>query len=504
MSNIGNIEILQIADAVAREKGIPRDVVISSMEQAIGVAGRKKYGHEHNIRAEISRKNGEIRLFKVMTVAEPTKVEGEEEEGELNPFTQITLADARLHNPEAQLGDEITTLLPPIDLGRVAAQTAKQVIVQKVKDAEREKQYAEFKGRVGEIINGTVRRVEFGNIIVDLGGRAEAIIRRDDSIKSEIYKVNDRVKAYVKEVSKQTKGQQIFLSRTHEQMVSELFKLEIPEVYEGGIKIMAVARDPGSKAKVVVFANDSSLDAVGSCVGVRGARIKAITNELGGEKIDVIPWSHDLAQFAINALTPATISKVVIDEDKRRIEIVVPEDQLSIAIGKRGQNVRLASKIIGWNIDVMTEDQESKRRTDEFNASTELLMSALQIEEVMAQLLTAEGFSTIEQIALVDPAVIANIDGFDENVSAELVKRSAEYVETKNAAVIEKLEKLGVEQELLDSLELSAENFLKLAEYGVKTLEDLGEMTIHEFKTLVPNSGISDEEIGNLIKAAKD
>ena len=493
MLNIGNAEILQIAEAVSREKGIPRDLVISSMEQGIQVAGRKKYGHEHNIKAEISRKTGEIKLFKVIEVVEEVE----------NDFTQTTLKDALLSNPEAKIGDEILTALPPIDLGRVAAQTAKQVIVQKVKEAEREKQYAEFKGRVGEIINGTVRRVEFGNVIVDLGGRAEAIMKRDDSIKSEIYKINDRIKAYVKEVSKQSKGQQIFLSRAHDGMVSKLFELEIPEVYEGGIKIMAVARDPGSKAKVVVFANDSSLDAVGSCVGVKGTRIKAITHELGGEKIDVIPWSNDLAQFVINSLTPATISKVVIDEDKRRVEIVVPEDQLSIAIGKRGQNVRLASRIIGWNIDVMTEDQESKRRSEEFNASTELLMGALQIEEVMAQLLTAEGFTTIDQIASTEPSTISNIDGFDENVAVELVKRAAEYVEAKNSEVIEKLEKLGVEQELLDVLSISAESFLKLAEYGVKTLEDLGEITVHEFKTLVPNSGISDEEISNLITAAK-
>lgn len=496
MSNIGNSEILQIAEAVSREKGISREIILSAMEQAIGVAGRRKYGHEHNIKSEISKKTGEIKLFKVIDV-----IEGEEVE---NSFTQITLANALIQNPEAKIGDEVIIPLPPIDLGRVAAQTAKQVIVQKVKEAEREKQYAEFKNRVGEIINGTVKRVEFGNIIIDLGGRAEAIMKREDSIKSEIYKINDRIKAYVREVSQQAKGQQIFLSRSHDQMVVKLFELEIPEVYEGGIKIMAVARDPGSKAKVVVFANDTSLDAVGSCVGMKGARIKAITNELGGEKIDVIPWSNDLAQFVINALTPATISKVVIDEDKRRVEIVVPEDQLSIAIGKRGQNVRLASRITGWNIDVMTEDQESKRRTDEFNSSTILLMNALQIEEVMAQLLTAEGFSSIEQIATIDPAIIANIDGFDENLSSELVKRAEAYVEAKNAEVIEKLEQLGVEQELLDSLALSAESFLKLAEYGVKTLEDLGEMTVYEFKTLVPDSGIKDEEIANIITAAKN
>lgn len=493
MSNIANVEILQIADAVSREKGIPREVIIKAMEQAIQVAGRRKYGHEHDIRADINNKTGEITLYKVTTVVENVE----------NPVTEISLEEELRSNPEAKVGDEKLQLLPPIDLGRVAAQTAKQVIVQRVKEAEREKQFNEFKSRIGEIVNGTVRRVEFGNVVVDLGGRAEAIMKREDSIKSETYRVNDRIKAYLKDVSQQTKGQQLFLSRTHEQMLAKLFELEVPEIYEGNIKIMAIARDPGSKAKVVVFSNDTSLDAVGSCVGVKGSRIKAITNELNGEKIDVIPWSNDLAQFVINTLTPATISKVVIDEDKRRVEIVVPEDQLSIAIGKRGQNVRLASKITGWNIDIMTDEQESKRRTEEFNASTELLMKTLEIEEVMAQLLTSEGFSTIEQIASSDPSVIASIDGFDETLSAELVRRANLFVEEKNTKVIEQLEKLGVEQELLDELSLSADDFLKLAEYGVKTLEDLGEMTVREFKELVPNSGISDEEIGNLIKAAK-
>ena len=493
MMNVGNSEILQIADAVAREKSIGRDVVISAMEQAIQVAGRRKYGHEHNIRAEISKKSGDVRLYRVLEIVE--KVE--------NTFTQISLQDALEKNPESEIGGEILDALPPIDLGRVAAQTAKQVIVQKVKEAEREKQYNDFKNRVGEIITGVVKRVEFGNVVVDLG-RTEAVMKREQSIKSEIFKVNDRIKAYVKEVSRETKGPQIFLSRTDDNMLMKLFELEIPEIYEGSIKIMAVARDPGSKAKVVVFANDTSLDAVGSCVGVKGSRIKAITNELGGEKIDVIPWSNDLAQFVINSLTPANISKVVIDEDKRRVEIIVPADQLSIAIGRRGQNVRLASRITGWGIDVMTEDQESQRRSDEFNNTTELLVTILGVEEVMAQLLAAEGFSNIEQIASTDISVLSNIEGFDEELAAALQERAINYVETKNAEVISKLEQLGVEQELLDILSLSAENFLKLAEYGVKTLEDLAEITVTEFKALVPDSGLSNAEIEAIINTARN
>jgi N utilization substance protein A len=492
MINVGNSEILQIADAVAREKGIPSATVISAMEQAISVAGRRKYGHEHNIRADINKKTGEVKLYRVMEVVEEVE----------NSFTHITLQDALEKNPESKLGDEILDLLPPIDLGRVAAQTAKQVIVQKVKDAENEKQYNEFKSRVGEIISGIVKRIEFGNVIVDLG-RAEAIMKREETIKTEMFKVNDRIKAYVKSVSRETKGQQIFLSRADDQMLVKLFELEVPEIYEGNIKIMAVARDPGSKAKVVVFANDSSLDPVGSCVGMKGSRIKAVTNELGGEKIDVIPWSNDLGQFIINSLTPAAITKVIIDEDKKRVEIIVPLDQLSIAIGRRGQNVRLASRITGWNIDVMTEDQESKRRSDEFNTAATLMTSSLEIEEVMGQLLAAEGFNTIEQVASTDISSLANIEGFDENLATEVQKRALNYVEVKNADVIAQLEKLGVEQELLDALPLSAESFLKLAEYGVKTLEDLGEISVAEYKALLPDSGMNDTEISAIIKAAR-
>lgn len=490
--NVGNSEILQIADAVAREKGIPADVVLGAMEQAIQVAGKRKYGHEHNIKASINKKTGEVKLHRALAIVEDVE----------NTFTEISQKDAKVKDPELKLGDEILDPLPPIDLGRVAAQTAKQVIVQKVKEAEHEKQYNEYKNRVGEIISGTVKRVEFGNVIVDLG-RAEAIMKREESIKTEMYKVNDRIKAYVKAVSRETKGHQIFLSRADNQMLVKLFELEVPEIYEGNIKVIAVARDPGSKAKAVVNANDSSLDPVGACVGMKGSRIKAITNELSGEKIDVIPWSGDLGQFIINSLTPAEISKVIIDESKKRVEIIVPSEQLSIAIGRRGQNVRLASRITGWNIDVMTEDEESKRRSEEFNNAASLIAESLDVEEVMSQLLAAEGYSTIEQIAESEENALSNIEGIDENLAAELQNRAISYVDKKNEEVILELEKLGVEQELLDALALSADNFLKLAEYGVKTLEDLGEITVSEYKALLPDSGMSDEEIDSIIQAAR-
>ncbi|WPY01096.1 Transcription termination/antitermination protein NusA [Candidatus Trichorickettsia mobilis] len=496
MINVGNVnvEILQIVEAVSREKGISKDHLITAMEQAVQVAGRRKYGNEHNIRAEISRKNGEIKLFRVLEVVELPE----------NYFTQISLADARERKSDAKLGDEIYESLPPIDLGRVAAQTAKQVIIQRVNEAEREKQYQDFKDRKGEILSGTVKRIEFGNVIVDLGGRAEAIIKKDQLIKTENLKVNDRIKAYVQDVKFEPKGPQIFLSRVDDNMLAKLFELEVPEIYDGIIEIKNIARDPGSKAKIAVFAADSSVDPIGSCVGIRGGRVRAITNELGGEKIDIILWSKNIAQFVMNAMAPVEISKIVIDEDRGRVEIVVPTEQLSVAIGRRGQNVRLASRLTGWHIDVMTEEQESKRRTDEFNSTTELYMAALDVEEVIAQLLSVEGFISIEQIAAADINDLTAIDGFEEELASELKKRAVDYIDGKNNEIISKLEQLGVVQELIDMLALSPEHILTLAEYGIKTIEDLAEMTVDEFKVLVPNTNLSHQDIGVLIKIARE
>jgi len=492
MMNLGNSEIIQIAESVAREKGIARDTIITAMEQAIQTAGCRKYGQEHNIQAEINRKTGDVVLRRVLEVVEEPE----------DHFKQISLKDAKERDQTLELGSFVYELLPPIDLGRVAAQTAKQVIVQKVREAEREKQYEDFKDKIGEILSGVVKRVEFGNVIVDLG-RTEAIMRRDQSIKGEIFKVGDRIKAYVLDVVKDTKGPQILLSRTADEMLAKLFAIEVTEIYEGTIEIRAIARDPGSKAKIAVFSKDSSIDPVGACVGQRGIRVKAITNELAGERIDIVPWNKDVAQFIISALSPAEISKVVIDVDKNRVEAILPEDQLSIAIGRRGQNVRLASKITGWNIDVMTEDQASKRRSDEFNSSTELFMAALDVEEVLAQLLTVEGFTSPEQIASVDVATLTAIEGFDEDLANALKERANAYIETKNAEIVGQLEGLGVEQDLIDVLDVEPAHLLKLAEYGIKTVEDLGELTLEEFKALTPGSTMSDAAIRNLINAAK-
>lgn len=492
MNNVGNAEILQIIEAVSKERGISRVSLIEAMQQAVQVAGRKKYGHEHNIRAEINQNTGEITLFRVLKIVD--KVE--------NTFTEIGLSDAMAVRSEAKLEEEILEKLPPIDLGRVAAQTAKQVIIQKVGEAERLKQYEDYKDRKGEILNGIVKRVEFGDIIVDLG-RAEGLLRKDQQIKGESFKVNDRIKAFVIDVRSEVKGPQIFLSRTSDKFLEKLFEMEVPEIYDGIIEVRGVAREPGSKAKVAVFAADVGIDPVGSCVGIRGSRVRAITNELHGEKIDVVLWDRNVAQFVINAMTPAQISKIVFDEDKKRVEAVVPDDQLSIAIGRRGQNVRLASKITGWGIDVMTEEQESKRRTEEFNNSTELFMKDLEVEEVIAQLLSAEGFTTTYQIAAADDSSLESIQGFDSDLVKELKIRAIACVEAQNESIIEKLESLGVEQDLIDALALPPEYILKLAEYGVKTIEDLGEMSVKEFRAIVPESVITINDIEVLIDFAK-
>lgn len=492
MSNIGNIEILQIIDSVAREKGISKEVLISTVEQAVQVAGRKKYGNEYNIKAQINRNTGEINLLRVLKVVENVE----------DYLTQISLTEALQKDPEAKIDGEIYEYLPSIDHARVAAQAAKQVITQRVIEAEREKQYHDFKDRKGEIINGVVKRIEYGDIIVDLN-RAEAIIKREQQIKGENFKVGDRVKAYVQDVRHETKGPQIFLSRTDDRMLAKLFELEVTEIYEGMIEIKAVARDAGSKAKIAVFASDSSIDPIGSCVGIRGNRVKAITNELNGEKIDIILWNRDVAQFIINALAPAEILKILIDEDKRKVEVVVSQENQSLAIGRRGQNVRLAAKLTGWNIDIMTEEQESKRRNEEFVTSTELFMEALDVEEVIGQLLSVSGFNTVEQIANSDINALMNIEGFEEELAVEIRNRAINYVNLKNEKIVKELEELGVEQELIDILEIQPELVLKFAEYGIKTIEDLGEMSVNEFKNLAPNSNITDENIKLLIKTAK-
>mgnify|MGYP001440089015 FL=1 len=456
------LELLQIADAVAREKSIDKSIVISAMEEAIQKAAASRYGIENNIKAEIDSETGSIELKRLLDIVE--KVE--------DFSTQITLEEAKLKNPNAEIGgDPVEEELPPIDFGRVAAQSAKQVIFQKVREAERERHFEEFKDRVGEIINGVIKRVEYGTVIVDLG-RAEAVIRKDALLPREVYKPGDRVRAYIMEVRREIRGPQIFLSRTHPDFMANLFAQEVPEIYDGIIEIIGVARDPGSRAKIAVLSKDSSIDPVGACVGMRGSRVQAVVNELQGEKIDILTWTDDIASFVVKALQPSEVQKVVLYDEEQRLEVVVPEDQLSLAIGRRGQNVRLASNLCGWDIDILTEDQESERRQKEFQERTLLFMEALDVDELLAQLLVTEGFSDISELAYVDQKEISNIAGFDEDTAEEIQARASDFINKENEELEEKCKKLGIKDDLLEVEELSLKMIVALGENDVKSLED--------------------------------
>ncbi len=456
------LELLQIADAVAREKSIPREIVLKSMEDALQKAARSRYGQETEVRAEINPKTGEMRFSRLMLVVDQVE----------NDATQLTLPEARKKNPAAQVGDWIAETLPPFEFGRIPAQSAKQVIVQKVREAERDRQYDEFKDRIGEIINGVIKRVEYGNVIVDLG-KGEAIIRRDELIPREMFRPGDRVRAYVYDVRREQRGPQIFLSRTHPQFMAKLFAQEVPEIYDGIIEVKSVARDPGSRAKIAVISRESSIDPVGACVGMRGSRVQAVVNELQGEKIDIIPWSADAATFIVNALQPAEVVKVVLDEDSNRIEVVVPDEQLSLAIGRRGQNVRLASQLTGWDIDIMTEAEESERRQKEFVERTNVFMKALDVDEVIGQLLASEGFRSVEELAFVDPAEVAAIDGFDEDTASEIQNRAHEYLQKLETELDVRRQELGVADEVKDVPGVTTQMLVKFGENDVKTVEDL-------------------------------
>ncbi|NNC38205.1 MAG: transcription termination/antitermination protein NusA [Acidimicrobiales bacterium] len=456
------LELLQIANAVAQEKSIDKEIVLEAIEEAIQKAARLRYGAENDIRAKLNPVTGEMDLKRVITVVEEVEDEA----------IEIDLASARLDNPEAEIGYMFETPLPPIEFGRVQSQMAKQVIMQKVREAERARQYQEYKDRVGEIVNGIVKRVEYGHIIVDLG-RAEGVIRREQTLPRENVKNGDRIRAYIYEVREEPRGSQIFLSRSHPQFMAALFAQEVPEVYDGIIEIVAVARDPGSRAKIGVRTNDGSIDPVGACVGMRGSRVQAVVNELQGERIDIIPWNDDAATFIVNALQPAEVAKVVLDETESRIEVVVPDDQLSLAIGRRGQNVRLASQLSGWAIDIMTEEQESERRQKEYQERSELFMGALDVDEMIAQLLIAEGFETLEEVAYVAPDELAAIEGFDDETATELQARSREFLEKQaeeqNAARIA----AGVEDDVLEIEGVTLPMTVVFGENEIKTVEDV-------------------------------
>src|ERR1700751_241873 len=456
------LELLQIADAVAREKAIDRKIVLGAMEDAIAKAARSRYGSETEVRAEIDSKSGGLHLSRHMLVVDPVE----------NPATQISREDARRRHPAAQIGATIADPLPPLEYGRIAAQSAKQVIVQKVREAERDRQYEEYKDRIGDIVNGIVKRVEYGNVVVDLG-RGEAIVRRDEMLPREVFRNGDRIRAYIYDVRRETRGPQIFLSRTHPQFMAKLFAQEGPEIYDGIVEIKAVARDPGSRAKIGVISRDSSVDPVGACVGMRGSRVQAVVNELQGEKSDIIPWSPDIATFVVNALAPAEVAKVVLDEERERIEVVVPDQQLSLAIGRRGQNVRLASQLTGWGIDILTEQEESERRQADFENSTRVFMESLNVDEGVGQLLASEGFTSVEELALIDVRELAGIEGFDDETANELQNRAREYLERLETELENRRKELGVDDALKQVPGVSSKMLVKFGENDIKTLEDL-------------------------------
>ncbi len=485
-------ELLQVADTVARDKGIDREEVLEAMEQAIQKAGRSKYGHEHDIRVRIDRISGEISLARYLEVVEEVE----------NEATQLTVPVAQRRKADAQVGDVLVDPLPPIDFGRIAAQTAKQVIVHKVREAERRRQYDEFKDRIGEVVNGLVKRVEFGNVVVDLN-RAEALLRREETIPREHFNTGDRVRAYIVDVREEPRGPQVFLSRTHSQFMVKLFAQEVPEIYEGIIEIRAVARDPGSRAKIAVFSNDSSIDPVGPCIGMRGSRVQAVVGELQGEKIDIIQWSGDPATFIVNGLAPAEVAKVVLDEEANRIEVVVPDDQLSLAIGRRGQNVRLASQLTGWDIDILTEEEESNRRTEEFRVRSQTFIDALNIDDVIAHLLVTEGFSSIEDVAFVPVDDLCAIEGFEEEVAQELRSRARAYLAVRDEEDNRKRVDMGVADELAAIDGIKPSILVALGEHGVKTLDDLADLAGDELMEIAPEGTLKLDRANEIIMAAR-
>ena len=487
ITSANQLELLQTAEAVAREKMIDPTLVVEAMEESLARAAKSRYGAEMDIRVAIDRKTGRARFTRVRTVVAEEELE--------NYQAEMTVEQAKPYLEDPVVGDQFIEEVPPVQMGRIAAQSAKQVILQKIREAERERQYEEFKDRAGTIINGVVKREEYGNVIVDMG-RGEAILRRNDKIGRESYRPNDRVRCYIKDVRREARGPQIFLSRTDPQFMAELFKMEVPEIYDGIIEIKAVARDPGSRAKIAVISYDASIDPVGACVGMRGSRVQAVVNELQGEKIDIIPWNEDQPTFLVNALQPAEVSKVVLDEEAERIEVVVPEEQLSLAIGRRGQNVRLASQLTSLDIDIMTEADESARRQKEFEARTKLFMDALDLDEFFAQLLVSEGFVTLEEVAYVEVGELLVIDGVDQSTASELQARAHDYLEAQAKKAMNRARELGVQDSLVEFEGLTPHMIEALAEDRIFTIEDFATCADWELAggwTTVDGERIKDE-----------
>jgi N utilization substance protein A len=487
-----NKEALQIAEAVAQEKGINPEEVLIAMEEAIQKLGRSKYGIENDIRVHIDRKTGAIQIDRYREVVESVE----------DAAKQISLEEAQVQKKDVSIGDFLIENLPPIQFGRVGAQAARQVISSRVRGAERRKQYEDFKDKIGEIVSGIVKRVDYGNYIIDIS-RTECLLRRDEGIPREILRPGDRVRCFVMDVREEPRGPQVFLSRSHPDFMAKLFSQEVPEIYDGSIEILSVARDPGSRAKIAVRSRDSSIDPVGACVGMRGSRVQAVVNELQGEKVDIVLWSADLGTFIINALTPAEISKVVIDEDQNRVEVVVPEDQQSLAIGRRGQNVRLASLLTGMEISIMTEAQESERRTEEFGRKTKLFIEALDVDEVIAHLLAVEGFSTLEEIVEVSLSELSSIEGFDESLASELKTRAQNFLKSREEVLKSKCASLGISPEIMEMEGLSLEIKEKLGQNNIKTLDDLGDLASDELIEIVGKSLLREDQANQIIMKAR-
>ena len=491
-STLGRAELLRVAETVAQEKGISANEVLEAMEQAVQTAARRKYGMEHEIVAEIDRRTGDIRLYRELEVADP-----------VDDYTrQIGIEDAQMRNPAAQIGDHILDPLPRCDPGPSPAQCATLLWGLGVRGPERERQYNEYKDRIGEIVVGEVKRVEHGNVLIDMG-RAEAIVRRDELIPREIFRPKDRARAFLYDVRHETRGPQIFLSRTHPGFMMKLFEQEVPEIYDGIIEIKACARDPGSRAKIAVVSKDSSIDPVGACVGMRGSRVQAVVQELGGEKVDIIPWSPDPATFVVNALAPAEVSKVVLDPDAKRIEVIVPDHMQHIAIGRRGQNVRLASQLTGWDIDIVSDSEDRERRQREFRELSQLFADTLNVEEVIAQLLVTEGFTSVQDIAYTETEELAEIEGFDEEIAEALKERAQAYLDEQEQALRAEAAELQIAEDLLGYERLELATIVQLGRHGIKSLEDLADLAGDEMVELVPEAGLTVEEAGDVIMDAR-
>ena len=495
--NIFPVDLLDIAKNLAKEKGIDSEEVLEAMETAIAKAGRSKYGHEFDIRAHVDRDSGQIGLYRYLEIVDSLDEQPDEEK-----MNKIQLSDAIKTNKELKVGEYVMDKLPQIDFGRIAVQTAKQVIVQKVKEAERSMQYAQFKDKIGEIVNGIVKRVEYGNVVVDLG-RAEALMKREELLNRETFRRSDRIRAYIMDVREELKGPQIFLSRSHNQFLVKLFTQEVPEIYDGIIEVKSVARDPGSRAKIAVFSKEKSIDPVGACVGMRGSRVQAVVNELQGEKIDIVLWSEDIATFVVNALGPAEVDKVIIEEELKKVDIIVPDEQLSLAIGRRGQNVRLASSVTGWDIDILTVSQESERRNEEFKRLSQLFISSLDVDEVIAHLLVTEGFSSVEDVAMVTAEELSSIEGFDDNLVKELKSRAALYLKKTEKEDMEKVIASGIDDYMSKESGFNAKQLIKLSSKNIKTRDNLADLSSDELIEILSNESMSEKKVDEIIMNAR-